>query len=362
MNIKLNRISAVLLTLVMGMGLLAGCGVSDGGEKNDKEINICIWGQVYSEAAIDKFEKDTGISVNITYITNTDEMISKLISNPGEYDVVDIESAYVKSFVKNGLLQKVDHSVITNEQYLEPYLTETGPIGDEAMTYTVPNCAYGYTTIVYNTETCPIKISSFRDLADPALKGKVALVNSTNSLYGAALAALGYSPDTVNEDEISKANDLLMEIKKNVKTFVGDTAVSILENGDCSVALCFDYASLCYDSDENWKKFAIADIDSDYERFGGYWGIPAGSEKKEEAQEFINYMISPEAVAMHVTDCGQIPMVQRKYLEALLPEGFYDNPCLQVYEDLASKSWMVAVDDKQIEIMDKYYTLLMSEN
>ncbi len=70
MNIKLNRIAAVLLTLTMGMSLLAGCGVSDGGKKNAREINICIWGGVYSEDAIDKFEEDTGISVNITYITN----------------------------------------------------------------------------------------------------------------------------------------------------------------------------------------------------------------------------------------------------------------------------------------------------
>ena len=40
-----------------------------------------------------------------------------------------------------------------------------------------------------------------------------------------------------------------------------------------------------------------ADIDSDYEKFIQYWGITATSEKKELAQEFINYMISPEAVS-----------------------------------------------------------------
>ena len=188
------------------------------------------------------------------------------------------------------------------------------------------------------------------------------MVNSTISLYGAALSALGYQPDSKNEDEISAANDLLVGIKKNVKTFVGESAVSALVNGECSVALSWDYATLCFDDKANWDRFAIADIDSDYEKFVQYWGITATSEKKELAQEFINYMISPEAVAMHIDEWGQIPMVQREYIEKYLPDDFYENPCIEVYAGLADKSWLVAVDDEQINLMDKYYTLLMGGN
>lgn len=365
-----NRICKYLSLFMVGtllFGLMTGCGSKDTKDTKNtgdeaQELNICIWDGSFSEEAIHDFEKENNCTVNITYIENTDTMISKLVEGGNEYDVCDIEAAYVKSFVDNGLLQEIDHSAIPNEKYVDKSLMETGAIGDEKMEYTTPDMNAGYTGIIYNTETCPIEIKSFKDLADPALKGQIAMVNSTISLYGAALASLGYAPDSTDENEIKEANDLLSEIKKNVKTFVGESAVSALENGECSVAFCWDYAVLCFDNEENWDKFAIADIDSDYEKFVQYWGITATSEKKELAQEFINYMISPDAVAMHVNEWGQVPMVQKEYIEDKLPEGFYDNPCIEKYEELADKSWLVAVDDKQINIMDTYYTQLMGGN
>ena len=365
MRSKSKVVTALCLSSVMSIGFLSGCNSSESGsadaEGQKKELNICIWDGLFSEEAIKQFEEESGCTVNITYIDNTDTMISKLVEGGNQYDVCDIEAAYVKSFVENGLLQEMDHSAITNEEYVEPALMENGPIGDEEMKYTTPDSNSGYTAIIYNTETCPIEIDSLTDLADPALENQVALVSSTISLYGSALSSLGYSPNSTSEQEISEANDLLAKIKKNVKTFVSESAVSPLVNGECSVALCWDYSVLCFESDEYWDQFAIADIDSKYEKFIRYWGITSTCENTELAQEFINYMISPETVAMHVDEWGQVPMVQQQYIEEYLPEDFYKNPCIEKYNELSEKSWLVAVDDEQINLMDKYYTLLMGE-
>ncbi len=358
---KMKKMMAMLMTLALAAGSLAGCGSSGKSSSASNELNICIWDGSFSEDAIAQFEEDNDCTVNVTYIDNTDTMISKLVEGSGEYDLVDIEAAYIKTFVDNDLLQEMDHSAITNEEYLLDDLMNEGPIGDEDLKYTTPDMAQGYTVIIYNKETCPIEITSFKDLTNPALKGQIAMVNSTISLYGAALEALGYSADSTSEDEIKEANDLLTEIKGNVKTFVGESAVSSLENGECSVALCWDYATLCADSEDNWDKFAVADIDSNYEKFQQYWGITSTSDKAELATKFINYMISPEAVAMHIEEWGGVPMVKEEYIKDLLPDGYYDNPSIAKYEELADKSWMVAVSDDQISIMDTYYTLLMGQ-
>ncbi len=367
MKKSLKRAAGLLLVGCMTVASLAGCGSGSSGtteskSSGDTELNVCLWDGMFSEDAINKFEEEEGCKVNVTYIDNTDTLISKLVEGGSDYDVCDIEAAYVKSFVDNGLIQKMDHSAITNEQYEEPSLLEKGPIGDENLDYVTPDSNAGFTGIIYNKETCPIEIKSFKDLADPALEGQIAMVNSTISLYGAALEALGYSASSTDEQQISEANDLLTDIKKNVKAFVGESCVSALVNGECSVALSWDYAVLCFDDEANWDKFDIAEIDSPYEEFIQYWGITAGCKKTELAQKFINYMISPEAVAMHIDEWGQIPMVQRQYIEEYLPEGFYDNPAIAKYEEMEKNSWLVAVDDKQINIMDKYYTLLMGGN
>lgn len=364
MNYKMKKWLSLGVALVLTLGAMTGCGANgtSNGKSDDKELNICIWEGCFSPDAIKKFESEKDCKVNITYIENTDSMLSKLVEGNGEYDICDIEAAYVKSFAENGLLQEMDHSALTNEKYVEPALLEKGAIGDEELKYTTPDMNAGYTAILYNTETCPMEIKSFKDLADPKLKGEIAMVNSTISLYGAALSALGYSPDSKEESEIKEANDLLVDIKKNVKAFVGESASSALMNGECSVALCWDYALLCFDDKANWDKFAIADIDSNYEKFVQYWGITSTCKKTELAQEFINFMISPEAVGMHVTEWGQVPMVQQEYVAEYLPEDFYENPCIEKYNQLADKSWLIAVDDEQINIMDTYYTLLMGGN
>ncbi len=364
---KMRSFVGIALTGCMILGSLAGCGSTNGGgsqstDSSGNELNVCLWDGMFSEDAIKQFEKEEGCTVNVTYIDNTDTLISKLVDGGSDYDVCDIEAAYVKSFVDNDLIQKLDHSAITNEQYEETVLLKNGPIGDENLEYVTPDSNAGFTGIIYNKETCPIEIKSFKDLANPELKGQIAMVNSTISLYGAALEALGYSADSTDEEQIKEANELLTEIKKNVKAFVGESCVSALVNGECSVALSWDYATLTFDDKANWDKFDIAQIDSPYEEFIQYWGITAGSKNVKLAQKFINYMISPEGVAMHIDEWGQIPMVQRQYIEEYLPDDFYENPAIAKYEELANNSWLVAVDDEQINIMDKYYTLLMGGN
>lgn len=350
-----KRIMAMGMAAVMASGMLTGCG---GSKKASDELNIMVWDGTWDEEVFKDFEKETGIHVNVSYIDNTDTIISKLLQGSTSYDMIDIESAYVKSFVDNGLLAKLDYAELDNTQYLDEQLT--GFTGDEKMEYTVPCLAPLYTCLVYNKETCPIEIKSFQDLADSALKNQVCMVNSTISLFGMALESLGYSADSTDEGEISEAADLLMDIKENVKAFVGESAVSELENGECSVAFCWDYMTLCNENKENWDKFAIADIDSGSEYSGTYWGIPESSENKENAHKLLNFMLDPEEYAKSVTAWGDNPVLARECLEDYLPEDFYENPAIEAFAKLHDASWKIAVNDDQINIMDSYYTKLMS--
>lgn len=359
---RMKKLLALAMTAVMAIGCLAGCGSGKGGSGDGKadSINIMVWEGTWSEDAFKDFTKKTGIKVNVSYIDNTDTLLAKLVDGNANYDVIDLESAYVKSFVDNDLLAKLDESKLKNKANLLDNFPSA--IGDDKMEYTCPDFAPSYTGIIYNKETCPIEITKFSDLTDPKLKGQVAMVNSTISLYGAALEALGYEADSAKESEIKEANDLLKDIKKNVKAFVGESAVSQLENGECSVALCWDYATLCNDSKDNWDKFEIANIDSDYEQFTQYWAVPASSEKVSEAQQFINFMLEPEPLSKCYTEQGGVPILKREVIEQYLPEGYYDNPTIAKYESMADKSWKVAVNDDQISLMDTYYTELMGED
>ena len=359
----MKKFLSMILLLTMTVTCLYGCGSSNEGEAKQESaeevesLNIMVWDGSWSEEVFEDFEAETGIHVNVSFIDNTDTIISKLIEGNADYDLVDIESAYVKTFVDNELLTKLDTEKLDSRQYLIDSIA--GAVGDENMEYTTPNMAPNYTCVVYNKETCPIEIKSFKDLADPALEGEVAMVNSTISLYGMALEACGYSADSCEESEMKEANDLLKDIKKNVKAFVGESAVSQLENGECSVAFCWDYSTLCNDSKENWDKFEVAELDSPNEYFTQYWGIPSSSTKTEAAQQLINFIMQPVELAKCYTEYGGIPVEKEEYLLEYLPEDYYENPAIKKAEELYDNSWKIAVNDEQISLMDTYYTELM---
>lgn len=362
---KIRKIAALIFITALAISSLTACGnktsesangKTEGGEYADS-INIMIWEGSYPEEMFEDFEEKYGIHVNISYITNTDEILAKLLVSGGksEYDFIDLESAYVKPFTDNKLLEKINWDNIPNSENL--YDKCWGIPGDENREYVCPAGAAGYTLIVYNKETCPIEITKFTDLAKPELKDQICSVNSTISLFGVALAALGYEPDSTTEAEYQEAADLWKEIKGNVKVFTGSSSYQTLENGECSVALMFDYPVLMQE-EENWDKYAVADIDTAYETYSSTWGIPAGAEHQKEAELLMNYMLEDEVYAKRIEYYPNEPMTDG--VKEFLPDSILNSPAFNLPDTVVGDCWMVPVSDDQITLMDKYLTEFMS--
>ena len=106
---RMKKLLALAMSAVMVLGILTGCGSSKSSSSGKADsINILVWEGTWSEDAFKDFTKKTGIKVNVSYIDNTDTIISKLVEGSADYDVIDLESAYVKTFVDNDLLAKLD--------------------------------------------------------------------------------------------------------------------------------------------------------------------------------------------------------------------------------------------------------------
>ena len=96
MNMEKNRISGVIalfLCMALCTALLSGCGSSkansEKGSKKADSLNIMIWEGTWSEEMFEDFTEETGIKVNISYIDNTDTLLSKMIEGNAEYDLID---------------------------------------------------------------------------------------------------------------------------------------------------------------------------------------------------------------------------------------------------------------------------------
>lgn len=359
--------SAIIALLV---GCMTGCGNAKDGATTDSSstdassyegetLNVLTWEGDVASDTVTAFEEAYGVKVNVTYVEDTDTILAKMLQGSNEYDVLDIESAYMQSFVDAKLLAPLDYDKMTNKENIEPTYIEKGAIGDEELKYSLPICGPLFTGIVVNKETCPIEITSFKDLADPALEGEIWCTNATISLYGEALVALGYSPCSKDEDELNEAQDLLNEIKPNIKAF-GASSVSAMETGDCSVAFTYDYNILMFDDKDNWDKFEM--IPTETLGYTQYWTVAANSTKQDLANEFINFTYSKDSAIAIATEWGGVPVVKSDLIKDDLAEDYFDNPLIEEYASMWPTHEDLAVSDEQTAIMDTLYNEFMSGN
>lgn len=357
-----KKMVSCLIMVAMLTGCISGCGKGAGDETESGSakggtLNVLTWEGDVADDQISGFEKEYGVKVNITYVEDTNTILAKMLQGSSEYDVIDIESAYMKSFVDAKLLEPLDYDVIKNRDNIDPTYLEKGPIGDEDLKYCLPISGPLYTGIVVNKETCPIEVKSMKDLADPALKGQLWCTNATISLYAGALKALGYSPNSSDEKELNEAQELLQEIKPNVKAF-GASSISPMETGDCSVAYTYDYNMLMSDDKANWDKFEI--IPDSTLGYTQYWTIAASSKNKKLANEFIDYSFTAESAAAIANEWGGVPAVKQELIKDKVASDYFDNPIMQQFADMWAEHKDLSASDEQTAAMDTLYNELMS--
>src|SRR5687767_15632812 len=101
---------AALTVVAAGLVSLTATGAL----AQSKEIRVLNW-QGYGtdeKWATDQFEQKTGIKVVHDYFNSEQEMLTKLRTSPGTYDVVLFNNTFVMEAVDAGLLQPIDTSKI----------------------------------------------------------------------------------------------------------------------------------------------------------------------------------------------------------------------------------------------------------
>ena len=110
----MKKALAMLLALVMILGL-AACGNKPSGEEASSELNIFMWGDYISEDLISNFEQANGCTINLSYMSDNADSITKLTAGAGsEYDLIMTCDAYMQSLIAGGYLEKLDHAQIPN--------------------------------------------------------------------------------------------------------------------------------------------------------------------------------------------------------------------------------------------------------
>ena len=283
----MKRIIAFALTVMMTVGLLAGCG--DGG-KEQRVVNVCSWGEYIDESLIGEFEAQTGIHVNYQTAESNETLYSLLQTGGADFDVIVPSDYMIGRLIDEGMLAELDYSAIPNYDLIDPQYKSLS--FDPENKYTVPY-SWGTVGIIYNTKMVDEPITSWGAMFDEKYAGQVLMINNSRDALMAALCYLGYDINTTDEAQLDEAFQLVKNAKdKGVyQAFVMDEIFGKMEGGNAAIAMYYagDYLTMLENNEDlafvvpeegsNWFVDAMCVLKSSQHRTRPWSGSTSSPER-----------------------------------------------------------------------------------
>ncbi len=273
-------------------------------------VNVCSMGEYIDESLIDQFEETTGIRVNYQTAESNEALYSLLKSGGADYDVVVCSDYMAGRFIQEGMVEKLDYSLIPNFSLMDERFLHLD--FDPASEYTVPY-TWGTLGIIYNTAMVEEEIDSWSALYDSKYAGNVLLINNSRDALAEALFYLGYSVNTTDEAQIREAYELVADASRR-KVFQGrvsDEVFQKMEGNNAAIATYYagDYISMLENNEDlafvipkegsNWFVDSMLMIqDAPHRREGHMWmDFIASTDSSLANMDYIGYA-SPNREAL----------------------------------------------------------------
>ena len=330
----------------------------DGGDGGS--LHIYTWCDYIAPDVLTSFEKALGVTIVVDTFDSNEAMYAKLKAGGTGYDIIMPSSYQIESMAREGMIDELDHAKIPNvRKNFDPSFTQQ--ILDPTFKYNVPY-AVTYTGFAYAKDRIPegADVNSWAILGNPALKGRISLLDDIREVIGGGLMYLGYSINSTDPKEIDAAVDQVLKWRANVRKFDSESYKTEVPGGATYLGHGYstDTTQVIVGDDEAGAP-ARDDIGFALPKEGytiafDEMVIASGAKRKDLAYAFINYIYDGDVAAANMDYiCGPNPV--KPGIEKLDPDyrsliilsdeqlkrgqvlkGFADNP--EVLE-LYNKAW-----------------------
>jgi putative spermidine/putrescine transport system substrate-binding protein/spermidine/putrescine transport system substrate-binding protein len=280
--------------LVVALSLLAGSCA-----KKTPTLNLLVWEGYADPSFLQSFEQHHHCKISASYMGSSDELMAKLRGgSAGTYDVISPSSDVATSIATDGLAAPLDLAKIPSYQQLSPQLTSLPLVRMNGQVYGVP-FVWGPDPMLYDTTVFPQPPESWNVFWDPKNKGKVSVWDDLATIYMTA-QVLGFDkPDpsqlyNLSDEQLEAVKKKLIELKPNIRKMwsTGGELTNLFENHEIAVAMGWPLMT----NQLRKANFPIGETIPRENTTGwiDHLMITAGSENKELAQEFLEYMIEAQ--------------------------------------------------------------------
>lgn len=306
------------MAAAVGWALAAGLGPTAAAQ----ELRVLNWqGYGTDEAwALEIFAERHGVQVVHDYFNSEQEMLTKLRTAPGTYDVVLINSAFTQQAADEGLIQPIDTARIGNFGDLIPRMRDHQYLNKNGATYGIA-WVWGMTGIAYNTEKVNPAPTSVEVLWDPAFAGRVSVRDDAVENVGYAAIATGQ--DMNHPADLDKVREKLLALKPQIRTFWSseDEWNKFFAAGQFDVAVYWSGSAARSRTNSGLPVGFMIPEEGGIGWFDGL-SIATDAPNAELAHAFIDFMVDPEFYVRWATEVGAPASANAEANEQLPAEDF----------------------------------------
>ena len=303
-------LSAQALAAARASGYVPPNGGKDGGE-----LHIYTWSDYIAPDVIEGFQKALGVKIVVDTFESNETMYAKLKAGGTGYDIMMPSSYQVDQMAREGMIDKIDHARCPNvRRNFDPAFVSQ--IVDPEFTYNVPYTVT-YTGLMYAKDKVPegVDVESWKILENPAMKGRITLLDDIREVIGAGLMSLGHSINSTDPAEIDAAVAQVLKWKANSRKFDAESYKTEVAAG--STWLGHGYSTdatqvIVGDEDEGMEPRADIGFALPREGFTIAFDemvVAKDAKRKDLAYAFINYIYDGEVAKVNMDYlCGPNPV------------------------------------------------------
>ncbi|MBP3365655.1 MAG: extracellular solute-binding protein [Treponema sp.] len=261
-------------------------------------FNLYNWSYYTPDSVLEQFAREYNCTVKVDYFDSNEMMYAKLRAGAKGYDLTIPSQDYTSIMIKQGMVQKIDHSQFPNAKYINPEALKKAAAYDPDMTWSVPYCLAASGISVNRTKVKDYE-KSYSIFSRADLGGHMTMMDDMRVTMGSALRHLGYSLNTTDEAQLREAAGLIIrEWRPNLVKFDAEGYGKSFASGDFWV--CDGYAEIVFAEVPEEKHDEVIDFFVPEEGSAAYLDsmvILKDARHYDLAMKFIDFSHRPEIYA-----------------------------------------------------------------
>nr|WP_297885106.1 extracellular solute-binding protein [uncultured Blautia sp.] len=258
---------------------------------NSKKVVVYNWGEYLDPEILTMFEEETGIDVVYEEFETNEILYPKISSGAIAYDVICPSDYMIQRMIKNDLLAEINFDNIPNIKNIGKEYMDQSRQFDPENKYSVPYC-WGTVGILYNKTMVDEPVTSWSILWDEKYKDNILMQDSVRDAFGVTLKYLGYSLNSTDLDELTKARDLLIKQKPLVQAYVIDQVRDKMIGNEAAIGVIYSGEAIYTQKENPDLEYVVPEEGSNI--WIDSWVIPKNAENKENGEKFINFLCRPD--------------------------------------------------------------------